>query len=227
VSRLLLVRHGQSIWNAEARIPGQACRGLSTVGHTQAKALGEAVAEELALIEGPVALVTSDLQRCQETIRPLCERLAAEPDVDQRLRERSFGEWEGRLREEVARDDAERWGRFCSGQDVVAEVGGESAEELGDRVEPVLRELLTATPHDGVTVVVTHGGPVWQGLHRLLGLPLATLGGVANAGISEVVSWRAGSLALGRWNDVGHLEPGLRTTFAPPTARAEAPPVGR
>jgi glucosyl-3-phosphoglycerate phosphatase len=226
VSRLLLVRHGQSIWNAEARIQGQACRGLSTVGHTQAKALGEALAEELALVEGPLVLVTSDLQRCQETIRPLTERLAVEPDVDRRLRERSFGAWEGRLRDEVATDDAERWGRFCSGQDVVAEVGGESAEQLADRVEPVLRELLATTPRDGVTVAVTHGGPVWQGLHRLLELPLATLGGVANAGISEVVSLH-GTLALGRWNDVGHLEPGLRTTFAPPRAHAEAPPVGR
>jgi broad specificity phosphatase PhoE len=226
VSRLLLVRHGQSIWNAEARIQGQACRGLSATGHTQAKALGEALADELALVEGEITLVTSDLQRCLETIRPLCERLGVEPEVDAGLRERSFGAWEGRLRTEVAAEDAERWQRFCEGEEVIAEVGGESAQQLGDRVEPVLRALLDATPRDGVTVAVTHGGPVWQGLHRLLGLPLATLGGVANAGISEIVAWRR-SLALGRWNDVGHLEPGLRTTFAPPRSRTAAPPVGR
>ena len=227
MSRLLLVRHGQSVWNAEARIQGQACRGLSATGHAQAKALGEALADEVALVDGPVTLVTSDLQRCRETIAPLCERLAVEPDVDPRLRERSFGSWEGRLRAEVAAEDADRWRRFCAGDEVVHEVGGESAQQLGDRVEPVLRGLLDATPAGGVTVVVTHGGPVWQGLHRLLDLPLSSLGGVANAGISEVVAWRPGSLALGRWNDVGHLEPSLRTVFAPPRTPTDAPPIGR
>jgi broad specificity phosphatase PhoE len=227
VSRLLLVRHAQSVWNAEARIQGQACRGLSEMGHTQAKALGEALAEELGHVDVPVALVTSDLQRCRETMQPLCERLGTEPEVDARLRERSFGDWEGRLREDVATDDAQRWQRFVAGEDVIEEVGGESARQLGDRVEPVLRALLDATPDGGITVAVTHGGPVWQGLHRLLGLPLATLGGVANAGISEVVRWSSGSLALQRWNDVGHLEPALRTVFASPRSGRAAPPVGR
>jgi glucosyl-3-phosphoglycerate phosphatase len=227
VSRLLLVRHAQSVWNAEGRIQGQACRGLSALGHDQAKAVGAALAEEVREVDGAVTLVTSDLQRCRETAAPLCERLGVEPTLEPRLRERSFGEWEGRERQDVAVGDAERWGRFCAGEDVVQEVGGESAEQLADRVVPVLRALLDATPEDGLTVAVTHGGPVWQGLHRLLELPVGTLGGVANTGISELVLRPAGWMALQRWNDVGHLEPGMRTVFSVIRSRDDAPPVGR
>ena len=227
MSRLLLVRHAQSVWNAEARIQGQACRGLSDLGHRQAKALGEALAEELGHAGGPVRLVTSDLQRCRETVAPLCAHRGGEPEVDPRLRERSFGDWEGRLREDVATSDADRWDRFCAGHDVVHEVGGETAAQLGDRVEPVLRDLLAATPVAGVTVAVTHGGPVWQGLHRLLGLPLGALGGIANAGITEVLRSGSGGVVLGRFNDVGHLDPALRTVFARPSSRRDGPPVGR
>lgn len=205
--RLVLVRHGESIWNSEARIQGQACAGLSDVGHQQAAAVGPA----LAVAHPQARLVVSDLQRCRETIAPLVAELDREPEVDPALRERSFGAWEGRLRSEVAETDAERWQRFRSGQDVIPEVGGESSVQLADRVEPVLRALIDTTEQDGVTVAVTHGGPVWQGTHRLVGLTPPTLGGVDNTSITELLFLDDGRILLDRWNEVGHLGAHLRT----------------
>jgi glucosyl-3-phosphoglycerate phosphatase len=222
VRRLVLVRHGESIWNAEGRIQGQQCAGLSEVGHAQAKATGQALAESLP----QARVVTSDLQRCQETAAPLLEGLGVEPTVDARLRERSFGSWEGRLRAEVAAEDAERVDRWRAGEDVIGEIGGETAAMLADRVGPVLRELLLATPDGGVTIAVTHGGPVWHGTHLLLGLAPGTLGTVDNASVTELMSWHGQDVVLHRWNETAHLPVALRTGWVP-SLSSEAPPVGR
>jgi glucosyl-3-phosphoglycerate phosphatase len=222
VRRLLLVRHGESVWNAEARIQGQRCAGLSEVGHAQAKATGQALAE--AYPGAPV--VTSDLQRCQETAAPLVEALGVEPVLDPRLRERSFGSWEGRLRSEVAAADGERVQRWRAGEDVIGEVGGETAAMLSERVGPALRELLAATPDGGVTIVVTHGGPVWHGTHLLLDLPPGTLGAVDNASVTVLASWQGHDVVLQRWNETAHLPLELRTGWTP-SLTSDAPPVGR
>jgi glucosyl-3-phosphoglycerate phosphatase len=219
--RLVLVRHGESVWNAEGRIQGQRCAGLSEVGHAQAKTTGQALAE--AYPEAQVAV--SDLQRCQETAAPLLAALGVEPTIDARLRERSFGAWEGRLRAEVAAQDAERVARWRAGEDVIGEVGGETATMLADRIGPVLRELLRA-PEGGVTIAVTHGGPVWHGTHLLLDLPLGTLGTVDNASVTQLTSWHAEHVVLHRWNETAHLPIELRTGWVP-SLTSDAPPVGR
>jgi broad specificity phosphatase PhoE len=205
--RLVLVRHGESIWNSEARIQGQACAGLSDIGHEQAAAVGPV----LAATHPDARLFVSDLQRCRETIAPLVAQLDRDPEVDPALRERSFGSWEKRLRSEVAESEPDRWKRFGAGEDVVPEVGGESSEQLADRVAPVLRELVRTTSPGGVTIAVTHGGPVWQATHRLVGLTPPTLGGVDNTSITELLFLDDGRVLLDRWNEVGHLGPRLRT----------------
>jgi broad specificity phosphatase PhoE len=225
VRRLVLVRHGESIWNAEGRIQGQSCAGLSPRGHAQAAATAAALAGSYP----DATLVTSDLQRTRETVAPLEAALGRAATPDARLRERSFGAWERQLRTDVVRDDAERWRRWVHGEDVVGEVGGESAEDLADRVEPMLRELLGATEDGQVTVAVTHGGPIWQGIHRLLGLRLGTVAGVDNASVHEILGADGDVAVLDRWNDVGHLPLQLRSgSIAGSTPPGpDAPPVGR
>lgn len=208
--RLVLVRHGESRWNAEARIQGQQCAGLSPVGHAQARITAAALA---SAYPGAV-LVTSDLQRTVETIAPLELGLRRTARRDPLLRERSFGDWEGELRTEVASRDRLRWERWRAGEDLIAEVGGESAAQLADRVVPVLRELLAATAPGGVTIAVSHGGTIHHGLHRWLGLQPGTLGGVANTSVTEVIAWD-GRMVLDRWNEVAHLPVELRTAWRP------------
>jgi broad specificity phosphatase PhoE len=227
VRQLVLVRHGESVWNAEARIQGQRCAGLSETGHRQAKLTGRALADA----HPDARLVSSDLQRCQETTSPLAEALGVAPQLDRRLRERSFGAWEGRTRAEVADEDPDLVARWRDGVDVIGEVGGETAPRLIDRVLPALRELLDDTPDGGVTVAVTHGGPVWHGTHALLGLPAGTLGAVDNASVTVLASFGHG-LVLQRWNETAHLPIELRTGWVPrlhrdDTSGDEAPPVGR
>lgn len=238
--QLLLVRHGESRWNAEGRIQGQACAGLSERGHAQAQALvdtfGPGLTQRLAADPAGVRLVTSDLQRAAETAAPLARTLGLDPVHDRRLRERSFGSWEGRLHAELAADEPGRYRRWTTGVDVMDEIGAETATELADRVAPALAELLTATPRGGVTVAVSHGGSIWHGLHRLLSLPPRSLGPVGNASVAELLLLIEEDVAPGRvdegttggngtgrllpsgahpvlasYNDLAHLPAELRT----------------
>ncbi|MFP4311431.1 MAG: histidine phosphatase family protein, partial [Nitriliruptoraceae bacterium] len=168
--QLLLVRHGESRWNAEGRIQGQSCAGLSERGWAQAEALARAYGPLLAEVAaaGRLSLVSSDLQRATETAAPLAARLGLEPALDRGLRERSFGSWEGRSHAELEAEEADRWARWTSGEDIMREIGAETALELATRAAEAFQRILTATPTGGVAVVVSHGGSIWHGLHRLL-----------------------------------------------------------
>lgn len=210
--RLLLVRHGESVWNAAGRIQGQQCAGLSERGTAQAAHVGRALAEA----HPHARVVVSDLLRCQQTGQPLLDALGAEPTSDPGLRERSFGNWEGLTRAEVQDRDPARWANWrADGGAALAEVGGETDAVFVGRIEPVLRGLLATTPDGGVTVAVSHGGTIWHGTQALLGLPTGTLGVVDNASVTELLSWDGARVVLGRWNEVAHLPLDLRVGWRP------------
>lgn len=237
---VLLVRHGESVWNAERRIQGQSGSGLTARGHRQVAETARHVAAE----HPGATVVVSDLQRTIETVAPLEALLDVEAARDERLRERHFGRWEGLLSTEVAEREPERFQRWADGEQVVPEVGGESDEQLAERSAGVVLDLLDGVPHEGTLVCVTHGGVVHHGTHRLVGLPKGSLGGVANAGITRLCSvGRPGEdgfrIWLDSWNSDGHLPAALRTRVGgtPNTSdpgadegrddTPEPPPVGR
>ena len=211
--RLVLVRHGESVWNVERRVQGHECRGLTDVGHAQAARTGGALAGRLAAAgeRTPVALVTSDLGRCRDTAAPIAEALGVDPQVDPALRERSFGRWEGMTRDDLTHDDPDRYARWRAGADVIAEVGGESDATLRSRATAVFARLLADDGPDTV-VAVTHGGTIWYGLHELLRLDGYRLGQVLNASVSELVVGVPGPAGLdpalphlARFNETSHL----------------------
>ncbi len=215
MGRLLLVRHGESIWNEAAIVQGQDGPGLSERGHAQARHVGDWLAQEAP----DAALVSSDLVRCIETAAPYADATQLEPELDERLRERHFGSWQGVSRAELETRDPELWRRFRAREDVLEETGGESTPMLVDRVLPTLRELADRAP---VTVVFTHGGPVWHGVHALLGVGEGTLGPVTNAGVTIVdIDAGHGAARLLTWNQVGHLPRDLRTTWPSPAGTGD------
>ena len=213
--RLVLVRHGESVWNVERRVQGHECRGLTDVGHTQAARTGAALARQLAADEdgdAPVRLVTSDLGRCRDTAAPIAAALGVAAHVDATLRERSFGRWEGMTRAELEADDADRYARWRTGADVIAEVGGESDATLRTRAAAAFSRLLGDDDAGGTVVAVTHGGTIWYGLHALLGLDAYRFGQVRNASVSELVVGARGPAGLDpalpqlvRFNETSHL----------------------
>jgi broad specificity phosphatase PhoE len=133
---LLLVRHGETDWNAEGRLQGHTDRPLNEHGRRQARALADRLARDD--IE---AVYASDLARARETAEIVAERLGLPVVTDPDLRERDWGNWEGLTGPE--RDRVEHL--------------GEASEAHAERVLRAVRRIAQAHPH-GRIVVVTHGG---------------------------------------------------------------------
>jgi broad specificity phosphatase PhoE len=152
MTELLLVRHGETAWNAERRFQGHADPPLNDVGRAQARAL----ADELAA-ESVDAVYTSDLRRARETAAIVAERLGIEAVARPELREIDVGDWQGLTWEEIDQRHPEgrrRWDAEGHGWE-----GGETHEELGERVVGALREIVAAHPR-GRVLVVGHGGTI-------------------------------------------------------------------
>ena len=182
MTSLLLVRHGESEWNAENRLQGHGGTGLSALGHAQARA----TAEHLARRFGEVALIVrSDLPRVAQTAAPTEALIDAEVRLDERLREIDVGSWSGLTWDEVALHDPEGLQRWRDGEDV-ARGGGETWAALRERVWPALQELSEV---GGTVLVFTHGGPIRIGVAAALELPLFgedRLGPVDNCSLTEL-----------------------------------------
>ena len=149
-TRILLVRHGQSEWNASGRWQGWAESDLSDLGRQQAF-------EASAAVGAVDAIVASDLQRALQTALIISESVGVGPVlVEPDLRERDVGEWTGRTRDEIeARwpGDLERWRMG----ELPSPPGGERNEDIIVRVERGLRRI--ATDCDGGEVLaISHGG---------------------------------------------------------------------
>jgi len=167
MTTLLLVRHGESVWNAQGRWQGQADPPLSDRGRAQAAAAATAI--------GSVdLLVTSDLERAADTGRIMARELGID-DVatEPRLRERDAGPLSGLTRTEVferypglLRDDPSGFRPGPDGNPRWPE-GWESDQSLWSRVEVALLAIARLVP-GGDAVVVTHGGVVYA-VERMLG----------------------------------------------------------
>jgi probable phosphoglycerate mutase len=145
---LLLVRHGQSEWNAEGRMQGQTAHvPLTALGHEQAAAAAEQVAARR-----PGALFSSDLARAVQTAEH-CARATGLPLVPAPLlREQGYGVLEGRPSREL-------WDVVDWTDPHWSAEGGESLAELHGRVATFVKELQADPPAD-VVVLVTHGDTI-------------------------------------------------------------------
>jgi len=200
-TRLFVLRHGQTAWNAEMRIQGHVDEPLNDAGRRQAERLAR------ALVDEPLAAVySSDLQRARATAEPLAVATGAPLVTDVRLRERGFGRFEGRTYAEIVRQwpqEAERWRRrepdFGPG-------GGEALQAFYTRCVDAALELAAGHPGQ-VIAVVAHSG-VLDCLYRAaVGLELSAPRSwqIGNATINRLL-FNGERLQLVGWNDNAHLE---------------------
>ena len=164
--QVLLLRHGQTTWNADGRFQGQTDIDLDAVGRVQA----ERAASELARL-GPAVIVASDLRRARDTAYPLGQLTGLPVTTDARLREVYAGSWQGMLSADIDATDAERRAAWRTGAEVRPGGDGELRSEVGARVAAAVLEHLDTVPDDGLLVVVSHGGSISNGLQTLLGVP--------------------------------------------------------
>ena len=151
MTTLILVRHGETDWNAQHRWQGHSDTALNESGRVQARRL----ADELEPVD---ALYSSDLARASETAEIIAERLGLDVRLDPRLRERGFGSWEGRTAEEIEASFPEEQRRWREG----AGAGAHDAEQFkafAARVGSFVDEVVPQHPGEQV-LVVSHGGTI-------------------------------------------------------------------
>ncbi|MFE9390667.1 histidine phosphatase family protein [Streptomyces sp. NPDC006784] len=187
-ARLLLVRHGQTVWHAENRYAGISDIALTDAGRQQAEELaGWALARSR---RDPVgAVVSSPLERARRTAQPAARALGLRPAVHEGLRESDFGWGEGRTLAELAADDPERVRAFERDAESGAFPGSEPPAAVASRVSGALREVAAA--HEGRTVlVVAHNTAFRIALCALLGIPVGryrqVLPRLENAAVTEI-----------------------------------------
>lgn len=161
MTRLLLVRHAESEWNALGRWQGWGDPGLSPSGRAQS----EEAAGTLVGFKGRV--VSSDLRRARETAEIMCAALRlGEPLLDERLREIDVGAWTGLTRDEIEQRFP---GQLQAWRDrtLLAAPGGEDRDAFRQRVLSSIGAIAAGFPHDEV-LVVTHSGGIHE-VERQLG----------------------------------------------------------
>lgn len=202
---LLLIRHGQTSWNAAGRWQGHTDVPLNAVGREQARLLAQ------RLVEWPVAaLYSSDLKRAAETATIVGEALGLEPMREPVWRERHGGAFQGLTGGEIAEEHPEAWTALQQG--VVAPPGGESSQALHERVTGAFDRLVEK--HRGeVVAVISHGGTIRTLVAHVLQLPPDRDPRISvrhNTGISIIEKDNGRPPILVRLNDTGHLEQGKK-----------------
>ena len=187
---ILVIRHGQSVWNAEGRWQGQADPALTELGRRQAAHAGEALVD--AHTQLPFQAVgSSDLARAHVTAQLIAEQLGVdEVTTHEGLRERHAGPFQGLTRSEINR----RWPGAIEAREWPD--GYERDDALMERVVPGLRAVARNAQR---VLAVAHGGVI-RALDRLSGAPDESIPNLA-----------------GRWYRLAdELEPGPRVELVPP-----------
>lgn len=207
-TRILLIRHGETAWNAERRLQGHLDIALNREGERQAELLAAALASETI-----DAIVASDLIRAKQTAAAVARAHRLPVHEDRALRERCYGGFEGLLYAEIAqRFPAEFAAWQARDVDATLPAGanrGETFRQFHTRVTGAM--LRWAKAHPGKTLaLVAHGGVLECAYRAAQNMPLETPRDfkVHNASVNRFVV-EEGVLKLTSWGEIGHLRPAV------------------
>jgi broad specificity phosphatase PhoE len=204
-TRVYLVRHGETDWNAELRVMGQLDIPLNERGRAQARRAAELLAHEHF-----DAIYSSDLVRAIETAQIIATPHKLDVLTLPELREAYYGLWEGLTRDEVLKKFPEEYAMRTIDPANFRPSGGESRKELYTRAARIFSELVARHP-DQQILIVSHGGTIRAILRYALGLgPGDGHFAVDNCGVSIIDKEDDGSYEIFTVNSVFHLRE-LRT----------------
>ena len=201
-TRVIAIRHGQTVWNLAWRIQGHLDVPLDDTGLWQARRLGQVLAD------GAIsALYASDLQRATQTAQAVATRCGIPVVTDAGLRERGFGIFEGHTHADVERRWPAQALRWRQRDPEFGAEGGETLNAFYARAVSCATRL--AARHPGETIaLVAHGG-VMDCLYRAatrVGLQAPRTWQLGNASINRLLYSGEGFTLVG-WNDTLHLDP--------------------
>jgi phosphoserine phosphatase len=201
MTKLILVRHGMTEWNAQHRYQGQSDVPLNDTGHRQAAALAQR-------LEGVdiSAIYSSDLQRARQTAAEIASFHPLPVRDEPRLGEISFGRWEGLTFDEIQARWPEEMAAWFADPIKVTPPGGETLAQVAGRVKAALDDIVRANT-GGTVAIVAHGGTLRVLLCAAIEIdPRAQWRfGLSTASISELQVSDSHTVLV-RLNDTHHLD---------------------
>jgi len=213
MTEILLIRHGETAWNAERRLQGHLDIALNAEGVRQAAALGR------ALLSEPLdVIVASDLQRALQTAHAIAVPRGMDVQIEPALRERCFGALEGLLYADIGthypQAHAAMQAREVDARYPDGVHAAETLREFSKRAVGAITRIAAAGRYRKVALV-THGGVLDCAYRAAKGIDLLQPRDfdILNAGINRFL-WDGAALQLVQWGDVAHLSDAVRDEIA-------------
>ena len=201
MSKLFLIRHGESEWNILKKIQGQEDVPLSSNGIVQA----EKVAKRL-LKEKIHHIYSSDLKRAYDTAKVIGSSLNIKVNKLEELREINFGSWQGLTSKEVQESHRDHHLIWMTNAHKLSISGAETLLDVQERMIKVTRELIVRHPDENL-LLVSHGSAIKTLILGLLDIDLAVYNKMTIGNVSiSVIEFREFNPVVRVLNDTCHLE---------------------
>ncbi|MGK3142886.1 2,3-diphosphoglycerate-dependent phosphoglycerate mutase GpmB [Pantoea sp. C2G6] len=204
--QVYLVRHGETVWNAERRIQGQSDSPLTEKGEQQARQVGERVKHL-----GITHIIASDLGRTRRTAEIIADACGCTVTLDPRLRELNMGVLEKRPLDGLTAEEEQWRATLVNGTEGGRIPEGESMSEMAARMHQALNACL-ALPAGSRPLLVSHGMALGSLVSTILGLPAYAERRLRlrNCSISRVdhqqSAWLAEGWVVETAGDISHLD---------------------
>jgi len=200
VQNFVIIRHGETKWNTERKLQGQANSDLTRLGLKQTELVSNALKDEKFDF-----FFSSDLKRCQITSEIINKHHSKEIIYDQRLRERDFGILQGMTKEMIKNEQKEVYGIYKTGSINFAVPEGEGVEEFFNRTMDFFDDVLKNFS-EKKSLIVTHGGILDCLIRKTTGMSLDAprCFSIYNTSVNRF-SVRNGKWKLVSWGDLSHL----------------------
>lgn len=200
MTRVILVRHGETNWNRTKRYQGHSDIALNQTGIVQAQRIGMRLAAEKIQ-----AVYSSDLLRAVQTATHIADKHGLPVLQRQELREINFGNWEGLTYEQIIVDNRDLITEIYNGNSSACMPNGESFEILGKRAMSVMEECVQKHQGENI-VVVAHGGTLRTILCNVLGRNLSEVWSISQDNTAiNVLEYENGKGKVMMLNESNHL----------------------
>ncbi|MCR5834789.1 MAG: histidine phosphatase family protein [Selenomonadaceae bacterium] len=197
MTKVFLIRHGETEWNQVGRLQGNTNILLSPNGIRQAQLLAEN-----APFSNIDAVYSSDLDRACVTAKILANKFNLSVIQMKNLREMNFGDWEGRELKDLANDEKSGFQEFFIRPDMVKPPKGETFIECQARVVNALEEIVIDRNNQNI-VVVTHGAVIRLILCAILAIPLRKLWALSQSNVAvNVIRFDDGNFTVEMMNAI-------------------------
>ena len=200
MTKIYLIRHGETEWNAVGKLQGNSDIKLLPAGIEQARQLAEH-----APFRAVDAVYSSDLSRAVKTAEILAEKFGLPVIKEPGLRETSFGEWEGRFLSELAEENPNGFEKFFTRPDKVQPPGGETFLQSQARIMNAFDEII-ADNDDKNIIVVTHGAAIRLILCAALYIPISKMWSISQYNMAlNILTFEEGNFSVELLNSTMHL----------------------